>query len=225
MAIISNFPSSSSAKQVASICKISSLMVPFLSRDPTNCANSDLGFGVGGVTGRVVIALTWAEFLHGYGGPWLWGWPWGWFLMWHLILWQMKYLLCFICSALLMGERWMASMFMTLGSHAVLGRKDLMLSPPQRAVICFYWAWDLLVYLIHLFSVVGISLTNRTICPKLESSPVVKASMRVSLSLIPVCAVASWKSTIYLWNPFSWSLRFWTRQFMVLLTLFWMSKG
>ena len=69
MATVSTFPSSSLAKQVASICKISSLVVPFLSRDPTNCANSNLGFRVGVVAGVVVVALTWAGFLGGHGGP------------------------------------------------------------------------------------------------------------------------------------------------------------
>ena len=49
--------------------KISSLVVPFLSRDPTNCANSDLGFRVGVMAGVVVVALTWAGFLGGHGGP------------------------------------------------------------------------------------------------------------------------------------------------------------
>ena len=56
-------------KQVASTYKIFSLVVLFFSRDPTNCANSDLGFGVGGVAGRVVVALTWAGFLSGHDGP------------------------------------------------------------------------------------------------------------------------------------------------------------
>ena len=69
MATVSTFPSSSSAKQVASTCKISSLMILFLSRDPTNCTNSDLGFRVGVVAGVVVVALTWAGFLGGCGGP------------------------------------------------------------------------------------------------------------------------------------------------------------
>ena len=66
---ISTFPSSSSAKQVASTHKISSLVVPFLSRVPTNCTNSNLGFRVGSVAGVVVVALTWAGFLGGCGGP------------------------------------------------------------------------------------------------------------------------------------------------------------
>ena len=69
MATISTFPSSSSAKQVASTCKISSLVVPFLSRDPTNCTNSDLGFEVGAAAGVVVVDLIWAGFLGGHGGP------------------------------------------------------------------------------------------------------------------------------------------------------------
>ena len=69
MATISTFSLPSSAKQVASTHKISSLVVPFLSRIPTNCANSDLGFGVGSVAGVVVVALTWAGFLGGHGGP------------------------------------------------------------------------------------------------------------------------------------------------------------
>ena len=69
VANISTFPSSSSAKQIASTCKISSLVVLFFSRGPTNCANSDLGFGVGGVAGRVVVALPWAGFLGGCDGP------------------------------------------------------------------------------------------------------------------------------------------------------------
>ena len=69
MAIISTFSSSSSAKQVASTCKISSLMVPFLSRVPINCANFNLGFRVGNVAGVVVVALTQAGFLGGCGGP------------------------------------------------------------------------------------------------------------------------------------------------------------
>ena len=43
----------------------------------------------------------------------------------------------------------------------------------------------------HSFSIVGISLTDRTICPRLGSSPVAKASIRVSSSLILVCAVAN----------------------------------
>ena len=60
---------SSSAKQVASTHKVSSLVVLFLSRDPTNCANSDLGFGVGAAAGVVVVDLTWAGFLGGHGGP------------------------------------------------------------------------------------------------------------------------------------------------------------
>ena len=49
--------------------KISSLVVPFLSRDPINCTNSDLNFRVGSVAGVVVVALTWAGFLGGHGGP------------------------------------------------------------------------------------------------------------------------------------------------------------
>ena len=69
MATVSTFPSSSSAKQVVSTHKISSLVVLFLSRDPTNCANSNLGFGVGVMAGVVVVALTWAGFLGGFGGP------------------------------------------------------------------------------------------------------------------------------------------------------------
>ena len=69
MATVSTFPSSSSAKQVASTCKISSLVVPFLSRVPINCANSNLDFRVGSVAGVVVVALTWAGFLGGHGGP------------------------------------------------------------------------------------------------------------------------------------------------------------
>ena len=73
VATVSTFSSPSSAKQVVSICKISSLVVPFLSRDPTNCANSDLGFGVGVMAGVVVVALIHAGFLGGHGGPWLWG--------------------------------------------------------------------------------------------------------------------------------------------------------
>ena len=36
-----------------------------------NYANSNLGLGVGGVVKRMVVALTWAGFLGGYGGPWL----------------------------------------------------------------------------------------------------------------------------------------------------------
>ena len=179
MAIISTFPLSSSAKQVVSTHKISSLVVPFLSRDPTNCANSNLGFRVGIVAGVVVIALTQAGFLGGCGDPWLWGWSWGWFLMWHPTLWQMKHLLSFICSAFFTGERWMASMSMAVGSLVVLGRKDLMLPPPWRAAIHFCWAWNLLACLIHSFSMVGMSLTDRTICPRLGSSPVAKALMRV----------------------------------------------
>ena len=71
MAIVSTFSSSSLAKQEASTCKISSLVVPFLSRDPTNCANSDLGFGVGVMARVVVVTLTRAGFLGGHGGPWL----------------------------------------------------------------------------------------------------------------------------------------------------------
>ena len=71
MATVSTFPSSSLAKQVVSTDKISSLVVPFLSRDPTNCANSDLGFRVGVTAGVVVVALTQARFLGGHGGPWL----------------------------------------------------------------------------------------------------------------------------------------------------------
>ena len=43
----------------------------------------------------------------------------------------------------------------------------------------------------------GMFLTDRTICPRLGSSLVAKASMRVSLSLIPVCAAANWKSAMY----------------------------
>ena len=70
VATVSTFPSSSSVKQVASTCKISSLVVLFLSTDPTNCTNSDLGFRVGGVAGRVVVALTQAGCLGGCGGPW-----------------------------------------------------------------------------------------------------------------------------------------------------------
>ena len=77
MATVSIFSSPSSAKQVASTHKISSLVVPFLSRDPTNYANSDLDFGVGVMAGVVVVALTWAGFLGGCGGPWLWGWSHG----------------------------------------------------------------------------------------------------------------------------------------------------
>ena len=73
MATVSTFSSSSLAKQVASTHKISSLVVPFLSRDPTNCANSDLGFGVGVMAGVVVVVLIQAGFLGGHGGPWLWG--------------------------------------------------------------------------------------------------------------------------------------------------------
>ena len=71
MATISTFPLSSSAKQVASTHKISSLVVPFLSRVPTNCANFDLGFGVGvgDVAGVVMVALTWVGFLGGCGDP------------------------------------------------------------------------------------------------------------------------------------------------------------
>ena len=69
VATIFTFPSSSSAKQVASTCKISSLVVPFLSRVPTNCANSNLGFRAGSVAGVVVVALTRAGFLGGHGGP------------------------------------------------------------------------------------------------------------------------------------------------------------
>ena len=69
VATVSTFPSSSSAKQVVSTHKISSLMVPFLSRDPINCANSDLGFRVGGVAGVVMVALTWTGFLGECGGP------------------------------------------------------------------------------------------------------------------------------------------------------------
>ena len=69
VAIISTFPSSSSAKQAANTCKISSLVVPFLSKDPTNCANLDLDFRVEDVAGRVVVALTQAGFLGGHGGP------------------------------------------------------------------------------------------------------------------------------------------------------------
>ena len=69
VATISTLPSSSSAKQVASTHKISSLVVPFLSRVPINCANSNLGFGVGSVAGVVMVALTQAEFLGGHGGP------------------------------------------------------------------------------------------------------------------------------------------------------------
>ena len=34
-----------------------------------NYANSDLDFGVGSVAGIVVVALTWAGFLGGHGGP------------------------------------------------------------------------------------------------------------------------------------------------------------
>ena len=34
-----------------------------------NYANSDLGFGVGNVAGRVVVTLTHAGFLGKYGGP------------------------------------------------------------------------------------------------------------------------------------------------------------
>ena len=224
VATISTFPLSSSAKQVVSTHKISSLVVPFLSRDPTNCANSDLGFRVGAMAGEVVVALTQAGFLDGHGGPWLQGWSWGWFLMWHPTLWQIKHLLYFIYLALSMEERWMALMSMALESYVILERKDLMLPPPWRAVIYFCWAWNLLACLIHSFSIVGISLTDRTIYPRLGSSPVAKASIRVSLSLIPICAVANWKSATYFWNPSSWSLRFWTRPFMVLLALFWMSK-
>ena len=69
VATISSFPLSSSAKQVASTHKISSLVVPFLSRDPTNCANFNLDFKVRSVAGVVVVALTWAGFLGGCGGP------------------------------------------------------------------------------------------------------------------------------------------------------------
>ena len=69
MATISFFPLSFSAKQVASTCKISSLVVPLFSRDPINCTNSDLDFEVGSVAGVVVVALTWAGFLGGHGGP------------------------------------------------------------------------------------------------------------------------------------------------------------
>ena len=69
VAIISTFPLSSLAKQVVSICKIFSLVVPFLSRDPTNCTNSDLDFGGGVVAGVMVVALTQAGFLGGCGGP------------------------------------------------------------------------------------------------------------------------------------------------------------
>ena len=73
MATVSTFSSSSSAKQVASTHKISSMVVSFLSRDPTNCANSDLGFGVGVIAGVVVVALIQAGFLGGHGDPWLQG--------------------------------------------------------------------------------------------------------------------------------------------------------
>ena len=73
MATIFTFSSSFLAKQVASTLKISSLVVPFLSRDPTNCANSNLGFGVGVMAGVMVVALTHAGFLGGHGGPWLQG--------------------------------------------------------------------------------------------------------------------------------------------------------
>ena len=69
VATVSTFPLSSPEKQVASTCKISSLVVPFLSRNPTNCANSNLGFEVGVMAGVVVVALTWAGFLGGHGGP------------------------------------------------------------------------------------------------------------------------------------------------------------
>ena len=69
MTTVSTFPSSSSAKQIASIHKISSLVVPFLSRNPTNCTNFDLGFGVGVVAGVVVVTLTQAGFLGGCGDP------------------------------------------------------------------------------------------------------------------------------------------------------------
>ena len=34
-----------------------------------NCANSNLSFGVGSVAGVVMVVLTQAEFLGGYGGP------------------------------------------------------------------------------------------------------------------------------------------------------------
>ena len=71
VATVSTFLSSSSVKQVVSIHKISSLVVPFLSRDSTNCTNSDLDFEVGGVAGRMVVVLTQAGFLGGCGGPWL----------------------------------------------------------------------------------------------------------------------------------------------------------
>ena len=69
MATVSTFSSSSLAKQVVSTRKISSLVVPFLSRDPTNCANSDLGFEVGVMAGVVVVTLTQAGFLGGRGDP------------------------------------------------------------------------------------------------------------------------------------------------------------
>ena len=69
VATVSTFSSSSSAKQVASTHKISSLVVPFLSKDPTNCANSDLGFGVRVTAGVVVVALIRAGFLGGHGDP------------------------------------------------------------------------------------------------------------------------------------------------------------
>ena len=73
MATISTFPLSSLAKQVASTCKISSLVVPFLSRDPTNCTNFDLDFEVGDVAGRVVVGCPYSS--------WVSGWAW-----WSLIV-------------------------------------------------------------------------------------------------------------------------------------------
>ena len=69
MATIFTFPLFSLAKQVVSTHKIFSLVVPFLSRDPKNCANFNLGFRVGVVAGVMVVALTQAGFLGGHGGP------------------------------------------------------------------------------------------------------------------------------------------------------------
>ena len=69
MATVSTFPLSSLAKQVVSTHQISFLVVPFLSRDPTNYANSDLDFRVVVVAEVVVVALTQAGFLGGRGGP------------------------------------------------------------------------------------------------------------------------------------------------------------
>ena len=69
VATVSTFPSSSSAKQVASTHKISSLVVPFLSRNPANCANSNSDFRVGVVAGVIVVTFTWAGFLGEHGGP------------------------------------------------------------------------------------------------------------------------------------------------------------